>query len=300
MDKNIIMENLEINYFSNEGLTAVSANYISNLCKEYYQNLEYKLNNIRFYSTSLKIIGNPTEEFISYYTSYIEKIPSIVQEIAECKALIAWFREAIKEKDKITKNLNNYTLEQWIIDTNREPLKFPQCEKTMTEEEYLNSLTVKERNRWLTVEALASTIGKVIHQNGSLSNARKDLNNKLQNPIETEINGRDTLIYKYSTIYCHSDIEDIFFELQTKQREAQAELNGMKHKMEIAIEEDGAKKNDIWKEQLAEYKLKEAEYLSKYKEYCDEQRKLIRNLKIVIPNNLKSIYDKINGLGKNK
>lgn len=291
---------MEINYFGEEGLTAVSANYISNLCKEYYQSLEYKLNNLRFYRTTLKIIGNPTEEVIGHYTNYIEQIPNILQEIAECKALISWFREAIKEKDKLTKNINNYTLGQWIEDTNRELLIFPQCEKEITEEEYLNSLTVKERNRWLTVEALASTIGKAIHQGGSLSNARKDLNNKLQNPIETEANGRDTLIYKHSTIYDNSDIENIFFELQTKQREAQAELNGMKHKMEIAIEEDRAKKNDIWKEQLAEYKIKESEYLSEYKNYCDEQRKQIRNLKIVIPNNLRNIYDKINGLGKNK
>lgn len=294
------MSNEDINYFSNEGLTSTSASYISNLAKEYYLNLEAELNNLRFYATTLKLIGNENKEVISRYTSNINSIPNKIQEIAECKALIAWFREAIKEKDKLTKKLTNYSFEDWIKDSGFEPLKFPVCEREITEEEYLNSLTVKERNRYLTIEALASTIGKAIHQNGSLSNARKDLSNKLRNPIKTETNGRDTLIYEYLFVYSESEIDNIFFELQTKQREAQAELNGMKHKMEVTIEEDRSIKRKAYDKALADYKIREEAYLINYKEYCDEQRKMIRNLKIVIPNNLKNIYDKINGLGKNK
>lgn len=289
---------MEINYFGNEGLTSTSANHIANLAKELYCNIEAELANITLYRTSLKIIGRDNEEIIKCFTSEIESVPTKIQEIAECKALIAWLREAIKEKERMTKNLRDYSLEKWITDTNQEPLDYPHCEKEITEEDYRNSLSVKERNRWLTVEAIASTIGKIIHKDGCLSNARKNLIDKIQNPTFVNANGRDTLIYKYEAGYDLETVDELFFELQTKQREAQAELNGIKHKMEIAIEEDKMLKNQAWQEALEEYRIKEGEYLIKYKEFCDKKRREIRELKIVIPNNLRSIYEKINGLGK--
>ena len=289
---------MEINYFGNEGLTSTSANHIANLAKELYCNIEAELANITLYRTSLKIIGRDNEEIIKCFTSEIESVPTKIQEIAECKALIAWLREAIKEKERMTKSLRDYSLEKWIADTNQEPLDYPRCEKEITEEDYRNSLSVKERNRWLTVEAIASTIGKIIHKDGCLSNARKNLIDKIQNPTFVNANGRDTLIYKYEAGYDLETVDELFFELQTKQREAQAELNGIKHKMEIAIEEDKMLKNQAWQEALEEYRIKEGEYLIKYKEFCDKKRKEIRELKIVIPNNLRSIYEKINGLGK--
>ena len=290
--------NNDINYFSNEGLTSCSASYIANLCKEHYQSLEAELNNLQLYSVTLKLLGTNEEETISRASTYLTDIPNKLEEIAKLKALIAWLRTAIKEKNKLTKELDAYTVEDYVKDNNLESAKYPQCEREMTEEEYLNSLTVKERNRWLTTEALASTIGQAIHKSGSLSKARQDLLLINQKPIETSVNGRDTIIYKRTPAYNGSEIEDVFFILQAKQREAQAELNGMKHQMEIAIENDKALKNEIWQNDLEKYRIRTSENMIKYKEFMMEERKRIQNLKIVIPNNLRDIYDKINSLGK--
>ena len=88
--------------------------------------------------------------------------------------------------------------------------------------------------------------------------------------------------------------------LQQEYRTYQAELNSMKHEIESAVQKDTREKNLEYVQKLDEYKNKmsvaDALLTSKKKEELEE----ISKLKIIIPDSLKGIYDKVQNLGKGK
>ena len=90
-------------------------------------------------------------------------------------------------------------------------------------------------------------------------------------------------------------VDGEFFEMQEQQRNAQAEFNGMRHEIELALEADKAKKDLDYKNAMQKYSRLLADINS-----ADtvERNRLLEEalaLKIVIPDNLKDIYTKISG-----
>jgi hypothetical protein len=90
-------------FFGNSGLTNTSANYIANLAKELYNSIEKELNNIVFYTTTVKLIGSKEESLIQGGVTSVDDIPNKLNDIAQLKSLIAWPRDAIKAKDRLYK-----------------------------------------------------------------------------------------------------------------------------------------------------------------------------------------------------
>jgi hypothetical protein len=82
--------------------------------------------------------------------------------------------------------------------------------------------------------------------------------------------------------------------LQAEHRKSEAELNGMKHTIEMAIRDDEEMKD-------AQYRAKYAEYSRKLEELRLEDEKVrlarikeLEGLRIIIPNRYKAIYESIN------
>ena len=86
--------------------------------------------------------------------------------------------------------------------------------------------------------------------------------------------------------------------LQQTYREYQAELNSIKHEIEEKVNKDTAEKNIAYAEACKTYsdtmKVLDAELTRKRKEAVTAAS----NLKIVIPDSLKDIYEKVSKLGK--
>lgn len=59
------MENPNLIFFGDAGLTAASANHIANLAKEYVQDIESKLNNFQLYRSSVALIGTQEQNVLS-------------------------------------------------------------------------------------------------------------------------------------------------------------------------------------------------------------------------------------------
>jgi archaellum component FlaC len=95
-----------------------------------------------------------------------------------------------------------------------------------------------------------------------------------------------------------SSVEDMFFALQKTHREAQAELNSMRHDMEMSI----SKENDIRTEEyntlMSEYQKIRHGHTVSYETWKQTSLEEARNLKIIIPAQLQGIYQEINNLGK--
>ena len=277
-------------FFGEKGLTATSANYISNLAKEAYEKLEAKLNSTSFIRETITVIGSTAETNISIpHKELLTEAPSILKEICEYKSLIAWLREAIKEKDKLFKENKLWQSEEYTQHlANR-----PTGEEYLSEQDIINSWTVKEQEEYLSLETLCAVIGKYIHPNGPLSKAKTELSIKLNNPVRTENSGRDTIIRRYYPEASEEDVNVLFFTLQKRHREYQAQLNGIKHKIDMTLREDRQKKDEAYKLALEEYNKKASELLVADRLTREEKHKEIESLKIVIPNDLKEIYNKL-------
>ena len=278
---------------SEVALTATSANHIANLAKEAYERLEAKLENTSFIKETIQVIGSTAETTVKLSTAgLISLAPDVLEEIYEYKSLIAWLREAIKEKENLFKKNRDYKSEEYIQHINNRPV----CEEYLSQEDIINSWTVKEQEEYLSLETKCAVIGKYIHPNGPLSKAKTVLSKRINNPVTTECSGRDTIIRKYYPECTEEEVNNLFFKLQNTHREYQAQLNGIKHKIDIALREDMQKKDEAFKLALEEYNKKASELLVADKLYRDNKHKEIEALKIVIPNRLKPIYDKLNSM----
>lgn len=292
-------------FFKKEGeegvaLTSTSANHIANLAKEYIQGVETQLNNVCFFNVEVALVGSTSKNIIQTggTSEVLNNLQSLLEGVAQAKSLIAWLREGIKAKENLMKDLQNIGLEDWCKENG---LAYPEAPKrghVLTETEYYASLPIKERNRFYQLETEAAVLGKYIHPDGHLSDARKELKDKLQHPHEVDGKGRDALIYTYTPTVFIVEVDNVFFELQKKHREVQAQLNAMKYNCEQAINESTSKVNTEYMIASQKYQARLKEILGAFKTWNDEKFQEYSKLKIVIPNSLLGIYNTINSLGK--
>lgn len=291
-------------FFRKEGeqgvaLTSTSANYIANLAKEYIQSMESDLNNICFTDTTVGLINSDSKLIQSgISTDSLNDIPNILEKIAKAKSLIAWLREAIKAKENIGKEIESLSIENYCKEKGIEHPICPKQEPHLTEEEYYSSLSVSERNRYYQLETIAAVIGKYIHPDGILSETRKELKNKIRHPYSVVGTGRDTLVYHNTPTVTETDVDFVFFELQKRHREVQAQLNSIKHECDLAID---ASINEVLSKFSAaheEYKNEMNQITIDFMAWKETKRQEYRNLKIIIPHSLMEIYQNINSLGK--
>ena len=292
-------------FFKKEGeegvaLTSTSANHIANLAKEYIQGVETQLNNICFFNAEVALVGSTCTSIIQTggTSEVLNDLQSLLEGVAQAKSLIAWLREGIKAKENLMKDLQTISLEGWCKENGIAKPEAPNYGHVLTETEYYASLPIKERNRYYQLETEAAVLGKYIHPDGHLSDARKELKDKLQHPHKVDGKGRDALIYTYTPTVDVAEIDNVFFELQKKHREIQAQLNAMKYNCGQAINESTNKVNTEYMAASQKYQAELKDVLGAFKTWKDEKSQEYSKLKIVIPNSLLGIYNTINSLGK--
>lgn len=293
-------------FFKKEGeegvsLTSTSANHIANLAKEYIQGVETQLNNICFFNAEVALVGSVGGTSIIQTggtPEVLNNLQSLLEGVAQAKSLIAWLREGIKAKENLMKDLQTISLEDWCKENEIAKPEAPNYGHVLTEIEYYISLPIKERNRYYQLETKAAVLGKYIHPDGHLSDARKELKDKLQHPHKVDGKGRDALIYTYTPTVFVTDVDNVFFELQKKHREVQAQLNAIKYNCKQAINESTNKVNTEYMVASQKYQAELKDVLGAFKTWKDEKSQEYSKLKIIIPNSLLGIYNTINSLGK--
>lgn len=293
-------------FFKKEGeegvaLTSTSANHIANLAKEYIQGAETQLNNICFFDVRVALVGTLADANIiqtGESSEVLDSLQSLLEGVAQAKSLIAWLREGIKAKENLMKGLQTISLEDWCRENGMVKPETPNCGHVLTEVEYYASLPIKERNRYYQLETEAAVLGKYIHPDGHLSDARKELKDKIYHPHKVDGKGRDALIYTYTPTTSIAIVDNVFYELQKKHREIQAQLNAMKYSCEQAINESTNKVNTEYMAASQKYQAELKDVLGAFKTWKDEKSQEYSKLKIVIPHSLLGIYNTINSLGK--
>jgi hypothetical protein len=264
------------------------------MCKELYRSLETDLQNVVFYTTKANLLGSSEKSLIREGVTTVASIKENLQTIAQLKSLIAWLREAIKAKERLIEEANSSSYKDYGIEC-PEP---PQRERYLTEDDVVSTWGIKQRNRYYYLESLCATIGSYIHPEGVYARERENLYKVLSEPNTIQGSGRDTVIYSKIPSISKTEVEDTFIELQAMYRSYQAELNSLKYSVESELNKDKTEKNLKYESELEEYKNSMSLINAQLKSKIHEAAIAAQNLKIIIPDSLKPIYDRIQQLGK--
>lgn len=296
-------------FFGTDGITSTSANHYANLAKEASRKYFNALKNIRFFDEKMRIIGESSEATtkLGIKADRFDRLKESVKVCSQLHSLIAYLREAIKEKERLLKEAEQWENKEALEDfeaRHNELLKLkPVRAEYKTEDDIIRTWTIGEQEHFLSLEAEASVYGNFIHEDGAFSKARIALLDKLENPTMVNENGRDTIIYTYEPTVGQDEVDEMYFAMQAHHREVQAELNGMKKRIEDALNADMRAVDEEYKEAFRKWSIKkdqmDRELVLINEEMRNRRKDMIEEisaLKIVVPNRLRNIVEALKKL----
>lgn len=290
-------------FFGESGITSTSATYLCNIARELLKDIESSLNSISFITEEVTLFGseNKIRTKEGYNLSELSDLDSKLTKAAQLKAFIAWMSEGIKAKDVESERLKEYTLSDFTKD-------FPEyivqrSENSTLDINYgLGKLSISERVKYLFSEALTSSIGKYIHNNGALRKAYSELLNIAHNKVNITTEAKDSIVVVTNKIPSvdTKEVEKIMLKYQDLRRENEKVLNSLKSKVKDYDHEYQMYLNLEQKVDVESYKEDMEIVRSKYNEYVLNKRSEIENFKIIIPDELRDIYNTLHTLSKEK
>ena len=286
-------------FFGEKGLTSTSAQHIKDMAGHMNENLKEQLNRIRFVTEEVKLLGSESKELLlkGWDISRLKQVENILDTIANAQSLQAWLGEAIQMKNMLSQHIQKYDFRTWLADNE---LELPETKniELLTEAEWLNTLDIKTRNRYLTLQTICAVYGQFIHPKMPMDKAKKYLQTRINEPVEVVGSGRDSMIYYFTPSVEQTKVDEVYYQLQAKHRSAQAEFNKLKHEYEVAADEYRQKQIDANEKIRIQNDTLTKEYINQYQKEHQEMTVKIRGLKIQIPDHLKDIYETVNKLGK--
>ena len=293
-------------YFGDEGMTSTSANHVSAMANVMVQDIKQRLMGLRLYEKSIRVIGD-AEVTVETVNNTLPEIADGMKQICKANALIAWLREAVKEREQAQKYVQDMTLDDWMkkqgIENPAKPV--PPTMPRINFQDYKTildtGLTVKEYNRFVELNSALAVYGDMIHGTGLLTRQKNELARIMKNPTEVKESGRDTIITTYKIdIEQAACIDEIYTQLQSEYRKLQAEKNGIEAKFQNLAMDYQTRKMDDWKAAKAEYDRETgrvcsqlAGYEAQMREWKKQRLDELAALKIIIPRDLRTIYDSL-------
>lgn len=294
----------DIYFGTEEGMTSTSATHVSAMANVMVQDIKQHLMGLRLWEKSIRVIGD-VECKVEEVNNTLPEIAEGVKRICKANALIAWLREAVKEREQAQKYVQDMTLDKWMElqgiekPATPQPPQMPlinfQDYKTILD----TGLTVKEYNRFVELNSALAVYGDMIHEKGLLTRQKNELARIMQNPTEVKESGRDTIITRYEADK-PDVVDDIYTELQARYRKLQAEKNGIDNKWSNQAAEYQVRKRAEYQTELAAWKAECSEWDAQYAELKDkwmtwkkQECDRIAALKIIIPKDLVNLYTEL-------
>ena len=296
----------DIYFTTEEGMTSTSAQHVSAMANVMVQDIKQHIMGLRLYEKSIRVIGD-AEVTVETVNNTLPEIAESVKRICKANALIAWLREAVKEREQAQKYVSDMSLDDWMKKqgiekpVSPEPPQMPRINfqdyKTILD----TGLSVKEYNRFVELNSALAVYGEMIHEKGLLTRQKSELARIMQNPTEVKESGRDTIITTYKVdVNISADIDNLYTELQSEYRKLQAEKNGIESKFSNLAMDYQTRKNDEWKAAKAQYDRDLQKVNSELvgiqtqmKEWKKQRLEELAALKIIIPDALKPLYKEL-------
>lgn len=296
----------DIYFTTEEGMTSTSAQHVSAMANVMVQDIKQHIMGLRLYEKSIRVIGD-AEVTVETVNNTLPEIAESVKRICKANALIAWLREAVKEREQAQKYVSDMSLDDWMKKQGIEKPAVPQPPQMprINFQDYNTildtGLTVKEYNRFVELNSALAVYGEMIHEKGLLTRQKSELARIMQNPTEVKESGRDTIITTYKVdVNISADIDNLYTELQSEYRKLQAEKNGIEAKFSNLAMDYQTRKMDEWKAAKAQYdrdlQKVNSELVGIQTQMNDWKKQRLEELaalKIIIPDALKPLYKEL-------
>lgn len=296
----------DIYFTTEEGMTSTSAQHVSAMANVMVQDIKQHIMGLRLYEKSIRVIGD-AEVTVETVNNTLPEIAESVKRICKANALIAWLREAVKEREQAQKYVSDMSLDDWMKKQGIEKPAVPQPPQMprINFQDYNTildtGLTVKEYNRFVELNSALAVYGEMIHEKGLLTRQKSELARIMQNPTEVKESGRDTIITTYKVdVNISTDIDNLYTELQSEYRKLQAEKNGIEAKFSNLAMDYQTRKMDEWKAAKAQYdrdlQKVNSEMVGIQTQMNDWKKQRLEELaalKIIIPDALKPLYKEL-------
>ena len=291
-------------FFKDGFLTSTEAQNICNVANEVIARLTESINSVQFYNTSItSIVSSDNEVCAGRGTTDIAWIQDNIIKIGQYNSLIAWLKEAIKNKEEALEELSSIRLQDWSEYENYPAPKSPSRKASVTKEDVIRNLEAVELNKYFTLQSKAAAIGKFIHETGSISRAKIMLNKVVAEPNKISGAGRDTVIYRYTPSVKADDVDNMFLSLMSEHRNLNAQLNFIKakaveeaNKQNIANEQEYQKARTAYSKEYNDWLDKIEDLQSRFNQYIITEKEKISKLKINVPDSLMETYKSIKAL----
>lgn len=290
-----------------KGLNLTSCTKLANLANNIIVKNDSVLNKMHFVNEAISIIGckDNLPAKLGMSESVLATIPELIVKNGELKAFLAYLGEARKAYTELQQTVKNYTQEEYTQITGNTKKTFQPQEllpmRPVDKETVKNELlTLKERAEYLALEAKAAQLGKLIHNDGTLTKARMDVLDAVTNPTKIAGNGRDTVCTYYTPSVQIQNIEALYNSLQQCYNNTESSLNRLKKKIEDEIvvrqlenEEIQQKNIKITSENQRISSELRALFASEFQTWKTEQMKKASETKIAIPNCYLDLYKEL-------
>lgn len=291
-------------FFKDGFLTSTEAQNICNVANEVIARLVEHINSVQFYNTSItSIVSSDNEVCAGRGTTDIAWIQDAIIKIGQNNSLIAWLKEAIKNKEEAIGEISSMSLQEWSEFKYYPNPMSPSRKATVTREDVIRNLEATELNKYFTLQSKAAAIGKFIHETGSISRAKIMLNKVVAEPNKISGAGRDTVIYRYTPSVKADDVDSMFLSLMSEHRNLNAQLNFIKakaveeaNKQNIANEQEYQKARTAYSKEYNDWLDKTEDLQSRFNQYIITEKEKISKLKINVPDSLMETYKSIKAL----
>lgn len=291
-------------FFKDGFLTSTEAQNICNVANEVIARLTESINSVQFYNTSItSIVSSDNEVCAGRGTTDIAWIQDAIIKIGKYNSLIAWLKEAIKNKEEAIGEISAMCIQDWSEYKNYSMPKSPSRKATVTKEDVIRNLEATELNKYFTLQSKAAAIGKFIHETGSISRAKIMLNKVVAEPNKISGAGRDTVIYRYTPSVKADDVDNMFLSLMSEHRNLNAQLNFIKakaveeaNKQNIANEQEYQKARTAYSKEYNDWLDKTEDLQSRFNQYIITEKEKISKLKINVLDSLMETYKSIKAL----
>lgn len=291
-------------FFKDGFLTSTEAQNICNVANEVIARLTESINSVQFYNTSItSIVSSDNEVCAGRGTTDIAWIQDAIIKIGKYNSLIAWLKEAIKNKEEAIGKISSMSLQEWSEFKYYPNPMSPSRKATVTREDVIRNLEATELNKYFTLQSKAAAIGKFIHETGSISRAKIMLNKVVAEPSKVSGAGRDTVVYKYTPSVNVDDVDSMFLSLMSEHRNLNAQLNFIKAKaveeanrQNIANEQEYQKARTAYSKEYNDWLDKTEDLQSRFNQYIITEKEKISKLKINVPDSLMGTYKSIKAL----
>lgn len=306
-------------FFGDKGLSITEANHKANLLKELAKGISAQFELTAGYHGIIQFDGNKIDAD-NFTDMDLEGQAKLEGDIY---SLTAWLREAIKAKNELLQSIKIMPGALLLIDDEKTPDNWteirPQLKQVpmytpFTLEDALGGLSIPERTDYITIEAKAAHLGKKIHPGGVIHEIRTALQQKRISTFTNMPNGQGMKAYvvQWEALYDLGVIDTLFFRLQSEYRSYEEKLNYLKAQLQNTTTNTNAelqqKYTNAVEAMQVEYKAKSEEWskgynksimeITKFNSQMEERRlqltRHIAALKVVIPNALQSLVDKLN------